>query len=161
MTQRLWHRPSRTPEPETIQASVVDASPTEYPTGLRSHVLFGSIILAGLLIALNASMIGTATPAITTEFHSIADVGWYGSAFLITKCVGDYRISTCSSFRTSSADQSAQLLAHASDWQVLYALPDEDDLYSLYRNLRARNSHLRHCSLLVDVDHRPSHSRNR
>lgn len=29
-------------------------------------------------------MAATALPAITTEFKSLADVGWYGSAFLLT-----------------------------------------------------------------------------
>ena len=30
------------------------------------------------------NLIATAIPVITSEFHSIKDVGWYGSAFYIT-----------------------------------------------------------------------------
>ncbi|TGJ79584.1 hypothetical protein E0Z10_g9177 [Xylaria hypoxylon] len=37
---------------------------------------------------LDNTIVGTATPTITNEFHSLTDFGWYGSA---------YRLSTCSS----------------------------------------------------------------
>ncbi|KAK8097108.1 MFS gliotoxin efflux transporter glia [Apiospora kogelbergensis] len=36
-----------------------------------------------LQIALDMSIIGTAIPMITTEFNSMADAGWYGSAFFL------------------------------------------------------------------------------
>src|SRR5690349_19749247 len=32
------------------------------------------------------NIITTAIPRITDEFHSIADIGWYGSAYLLTLC---------------------------------------------------------------------------
>jgi MFS family permease len=32
------------------------------------------------------TIIGTAIPKITDEFHSIDDVGWYASAYLLTTC---------------------------------------------------------------------------
>lgn len=32
------------------------------------------------------AILATAIPKITTEFNSIADVGWYGSAYLMTLC---------------------------------------------------------------------------
>lgn len=32
------------------------------------------------------SIIAVATPAITSEFNSVEDVGWYGSAYLLTQC---------------------------------------------------------------------------
>ncbi len=32
---------------------------TPYVTGLRFHIIFGSLVLAGLLVALNGSMLGT------------------------------------------------------------------------------------------------------
>jgi MFS family permease len=31
-------------------------------------------------------IISTATPAITNEFHASNDVGWYGTAYLLTNC---------------------------------------------------------------------------
>ena len=33
------------------------------------------------------NLIATAIPVITTQFHSIRDVGWYGAAFYIVLCV--------------------------------------------------------------------------
>ena len=32
------------------------------------------------------SILGVATSKITTEFHSLDDIGWYGSAYLLTSC---------------------------------------------------------------------------
>ena len=35
-------------------------------------------------VALDNTIISTAIPTITTVFHSLNDVGWYGSAYLLT-----------------------------------------------------------------------------
>ncbi len=32
------------------------------------------------------TIIATAIPTITSQFHSIEDIGWYGSAYLLTTC---------------------------------------------------------------------------
>ena len=32
------------------------------------------------------TIIGTATPRISDEFHALGDIGWYGSAYLLTTC---------------------------------------------------------------------------
>lgn len=45
-----------------------------------------AIYLAMFLVALDRTIIGTAIPKITDDFHSINDVGWYASAYLITLC---------------------------------------------------------------------------
>ncbi|KAK2611785.1 hypothetical protein N8I77_005109 [Diaporthe amygdali] len=55
-----------------------------YPSIFIRVVVVVSLMLATFLIALDMSIIGTAIPQITTEFNSMADVGWYGSAFFIT-----------------------------------------------------------------------------
>lgn len=39
-----------------------------------------------LTIAQDQNIIATAIPRITDEFHSIDDIGWYGSAYLLTTC---------------------------------------------------------------------------
>ena len=43
-------------------------------------------MLAQFLLALDRLIIGVAIPQITNEFHSLGDVGWYGSAYLLTSC---------------------------------------------------------------------------
>ncbi|KAJ0107621.1 hypothetical protein J7T55_007812 [Diaporthe amygdali] len=45
-----------------------------------------SILLAMFLICLDRTIISTAVPQISNEFNSITDVGWYGSAYLLTNC---------------------------------------------------------------------------
>ncbi|OAA65525.1 MFS multidrug transporter [Niveomyces insectorum RCEF 264] len=62
------------------------SSKPEYVTGLRFYIIVASLVLAALLAALNAAMLATATPSITNAFHSIQDVGWYGSSYLISNC---------------------------------------------------------------------------
>ncbi|KAB8245115.1 major facilitator superfamily domain-containing protein [Aspergillus flavus] len=32
------------------------------------------------------TIVGTATPTLTNEFHSLTDIGWYGSAYRLTTC---------------------------------------------------------------------------
>ncbi len=42
--------------------------------------------LAIFLISIDETIIVTAIPKITDDFDTIADVGWYGSAYLLTMC---------------------------------------------------------------------------
>jgi MFS family permease len=39
--------------------------------------------LSLLLVALDRTIIATAIPRITDEFHSLGDIGWYGSAYML------------------------------------------------------------------------------
>jgi MFS family permease len=52
---------------------VVQSLPSDFPEHL-------------LTITQDRTIIATAVPRITDEFHSLADVGWYASAYLITSC---------------------------------------------------------------------------
>ncbi|KAK6086167.1 major facilitator superfamily transporter [Seiridium cupressi] len=56
-------------------------------TGLPLILLLVAVVLASLQMALNATVLGTAIPAITDAFHTIDDVGWYSAAYLISNCV--------------------------------------------------------------------------
>ncbi|CAH0018993.1 unnamed protein product [Clonostachys rhizophaga] len=47
-------------------------------------ILVRSIVVLSLMLATFLSIVGTAIPKITTEFNSMADAGWYGSAFFLT-----------------------------------------------------------------------------
>lgn len=44
------------------------------------------VFIGMFLVALDKLIITTATPAITNEFHAASDVGWYGTAYLLTNC---------------------------------------------------------------------------
>ena len=49
---------------------------------------FWSIMLSAFismfLVALDRTIIATAIPRITNDFHSLGDIGWYGSSYMIT-----------------------------------------------------------------------------
>lgn len=66
--------------------SLSDDEEIEYPTGARLALVLISVFVSMFLVALDRLIISTAIPAITDEFHSLPDVGWYGSAYLLTTC---------------------------------------------------------------------------
>ncbi|KAH6645459.1 major facilitator superfamily domain-containing protein [Truncatella angustata] len=45
-----------------------------------------AMYIAVFCVALDNTIISTAIPKISSEFHSLSDVGWYGSAFFLTQC---------------------------------------------------------------------------
>lgn len=57
---------------------------TEYPTGVKLGLISLALCLSVFLMALDNSIIATAIPKITDQFKSLPDVGWYGSAYLLT-----------------------------------------------------------------------------
>lgn len=57
---------------------------TEYPNGLRLFTTLAALVLAIFLPTLDTTILATAIPRITDQFHSLADVGWYASAFFMT-----------------------------------------------------------------------------
>ncbi|KAL9603377.1 MAG: hypothetical protein Q9219_001239 [cf. Caloplaca sp. 3 TL-2023] len=58
----------------------------EYPSGAKLAVITTALCLSVLLMALDNTIIATAIPRITDQFNSLNDVGWYGSAYLLTTC---------------------------------------------------------------------------
>ncbi|PKX89365.1 MDR family MFS transporter [Aspergillus novofumigatus IBT 16806] len=57
-----------------------------YPTGLKLALLITSIFIGMFLVSLDRLIISPAIPQITDEFHSAGDIGWYGTAYLLTNC---------------------------------------------------------------------------
>ncbi|CAK7232100.1 hypothetical protein SCUCBS95973_008148 [Sporothrix curviconia] len=49
-------------------------------------LLLVSVMTSIFLVALDRTIISTAIPEITNEFHSLPDIGWYASAYLLTCC---------------------------------------------------------------------------
>ncbi|CZS96932.1 hypothetical protein WAI453_010249 [Rhynchosporium graminicola] len=56
----------------------------EYITGIKLIFIVGVVSLSMFTMLLDTSIIVTAIPKITSDFHSLEDVGWYGSAYLLT-----------------------------------------------------------------------------
>ncbi|CAK7238638.1 MAG: hypothetical protein STHCBS139747_000056 [Sporothrix thermara] len=57
---------------------------SEYPTGTRLALIVLALCLTVFIMSLDNAIIATAIPKITDQFHSLEDVGWYGSAYLLT-----------------------------------------------------------------------------
>ncbi|PNP48476.1 hypothetical protein THARTR1_10324 [Trichoderma harzianum] len=72
-------------------AAVSNNEPTadEYPHGLRLITLVLAINLAMFLASLDQTILGTAIPKITDEFHGLSQVSWYGSAYFM--CLGGFQ----------------------------------------------------------------------
>jgi MFS family permease len=86
------HAPNSTPSQLTLyqeQASssqeVRDAD-TYCPrtTSWWLFIVIGSLYLGTFLVALDTTIIGTAIPAITTQFHALDEIAWYGNGYLLT-----------------------------------------------------------------------------
>lgn len=80
---------STTSNEKAIQSHDEDSvdAPTQnqdYPTGLKFAIIILGLELAVLCVALDNTIIATAIPKITDKFHALDDVGWYGSAYLLT-----------------------------------------------------------------------------
>lgn len=54
------------------------------PKTLKFWLILISNFLAMFLVALDRTIVATAIPTITDEFHSLGDIGWYGSAYMLT-----------------------------------------------------------------------------
>ncbi|KAH8885422.1 MFS general substrate transporter [Thozetella sp. PMI_491] len=80
---------SASTRPSTHQSTVPPAAADapgadpegDYLTGLKLVAIMSCITMVAFLMLLDTSIVATAIPYITNEFHSLADVGWYGSAY--------------------------------------------------------------------------------
>ncbi|KEF53516.1 uncharacterized protein A1O9_10491 [Exophiala aquamarina CBS 119918] len=61
--------------------SLEDKRNYEYPTGFKKAFIIGPVTLTYFLFFLDLAVVSTATPAITSQFGSLVDVGWYGGAY--------------------------------------------------------------------------------
>lgn len=69
---------SSTPPPQQQANEVV------YPKGSVRFLIIASLCLAVFLVALDQTIIAPALGAITAQFNSTKDIGWYGSSYLLT-----------------------------------------------------------------------------
>ncbi|RCI12003.1 hypothetical protein L249_1076 [Ophiocordyceps polyrhachis-furcata BCC 54312] len=71
------------------------AQQSEYPSGFKLWIMIAALVSSIFLIALDMAsrgaiadlpqtIVATAVPAITDEFHGLQDVAWYGAIFFMT-----------------------------------------------------------------------------
>lgn len=75
---------AQTIEPLNIE-STVDIEPI-YPTGTKFWFTIIALCIVLILGGLDVNIVATAVPSITNHFHTVADVGWYSSAFRLCTC---------------------------------------------------------------------------
>ncbi|KAH6842994.1 major facilitator superfamily domain-containing protein [Chaetomium sp. MPI-CAGE-AT-0009] len=71
-------------DPFTTSTAGLDSTTIIYPTGPKLILIIASLCLAVFLVALDQTIIAPALGAITGEFASVKDIGWYGAAYLLT-----------------------------------------------------------------------------
>lgn len=57
-----------------------------YLTGTKFWLLMLTLAAALVLSSIDMNIVATAVPSITDYFHTVADVGWYSSAFRLCQC---------------------------------------------------------------------------
>ena len=58
----------------------------EYPTGAKFWLIILTVGAVLVLTCIDMNIVATAVPSITDHFHTVADVGWYSSAFRLCVC---------------------------------------------------------------------------
>lgn len=61
------------------QSEQSESSTAGHLTGFTLGITLLALCIATFCVALDNTIISTAIPAITDEFHALQDVGWYGS----------------------------------------------------------------------------------
>ncbi|KAJ0414698.1 major facilitator superfamily domain-containing protein [Aspergillus carlsbadensis] len=84
MSDRPSIEMKREPSPPTPGLEPPPPNDLQYPSGLPLAIIMGGLVASIFLIALDTTIVSTAIPRITDEFHTVGDIGWYGSAFFLT-----------------------------------------------------------------------------
>jgi MFS family permease len=75
--------PARNLETQSITSAQHDSGSPQYPRGIRLLLITTGLLLSMFVAALDSTIISTAIPSITTEFGTISDIAWYGSAYIV------------------------------------------------------------------------------
>ncbi|KAL4959568.1 MDR family MFS transporter [Aspergillus stella-maris] len=76
--------PSEEPKSGPHPAQFADAEANYKPKSLKFWLVLLGMFLSIFLVSLDRTIIATAIPSISDEFGSIDDIGWYGSAYMLT-----------------------------------------------------------------------------
>ena len=66
-------------QPNRLEKSQNDTN--DYVAGSKLVIIVAAVALACFLMLIDTMVISTAIPRITDDFDSLADVGWYASAY--------------------------------------------------------------------------------
>lgn len=69
---------------QPVGPPVDEAEANFQPKSIKFWATLVSLFLSLFIVALDRTIISTASPQITVEFQSLGDIGWYGSAYQLT-----------------------------------------------------------------------------
>lgn len=58
----------------------------EYPHGLKLSSILVALFVTEFLVGLDQTIVAAAIPKISNDFNALNQIGWYGSAYLLTSC---------------------------------------------------------------------------
>ncbi|KKK15676.1 hypothetical protein P175DRAFT_0498759 [Aspergillus ochraceoroseus IBT 24754] len=73
-------------EPRSPTEKDTPSTEQEWISGIPLFAAITGVTLVIFLMLLDTSIVSTAIPRITNEFHSLQDVAWYGSAYTLASC---------------------------------------------------------------------------
>ncbi|PCG95162.1 Major facilitator superfamily domain, general substrate transporter [Penicillium occitanis (nom. inval.)] len=74
--------PQKVNDATASQADLTRTTSTvQYVEGMKLYVLMASMTLIFFLVMIDITIVSTAVPQITSDFNSLEDVGWYGTAY--------------------------------------------------------------------------------
>ncbi|KAI5247091.1 MFS general substrate transporter [Aureobasidium subglaciale] len=105
-----------------VVKAVDDASTADdYLHGSRLTALVVSLMLGMFLVALDNTILGTAIPKITDEFHDLNKVSWYGSAYFMTfGGAQPYKVAPSFKFCATGWTSLLTIAGFQSTWGKLY-----------------------------------------
>ncbi|KAJ5875635.1 uncharacterized protein N7473_012982 [Penicillium subrubescens] len=80
------HNVGEKSDTKSVQDSNTQDDEHQYPSKFNLFFIILSLNLALFLVGLDNTIISSAIPKITDEFHALSDVGWYASAYMLTTC---------------------------------------------------------------------------
>ncbi|KAL8990446.1 MAG: hypothetical protein Q9177_000896 [Variospora cf. flavescens] len=80
---------------ELNQPTKEEQESVDYPESWKLASITIALCMAIFLVALDTTIVAAATPRITDHFKKLEDVGWYGSAYLLTICAFQLAFGKC------------------------------------------------------------------
>lgn len=71
---------------ESLQNPEEQEDESKYPDKFKLALIVFGLNLSVFCVGLDNTIISTAIPKITDQFHALDDVGWYASSYLLTTC---------------------------------------------------------------------------
>jgi hypothetical protein len=76
-SEKDWKAKNKEDKSHGYESVEAETRERQYLTGISRWLILGPITLTYFTFFLDLAVLSTATPAITSEFNSLVDIGWY------------------------------------------------------------------------------------